>query len=347
MGTSEEKTPSKPASSTQVAHHSPLLLLLRSFYICIFMCVDFSCIYLPLVSQDIPPTPYPDWSNSMQAYYGGGGTPNPFFPSPVGSPSPHPYMWGAQHHMMPPYGTPVPYPAMYPPGAVYAHPGMPMPPASAPTNKETVKEQAPGKKSKGSLKRKGEGGEKAPSGSGNDGVSHSDESVTGGSSDENDENPNHQEQGSVGKPSFGQMLADASSQSNTTGEIQGSVPMKPLAPGTNLNMGMDLWSSQAGVPVKDERELKRQKRKQSNRESARRSRLRKQAECEQLQQRVESLTSENQSLRDELQRLSGECEKLKTQNSSIQDELVRVHGPEAVANLEQNDAGSKDGEGTD
>ncbi|CAF2146597.1 unnamed protein product [Brassica napus] len=313
MGTSEEKTPSKPASST----------------------------------QDIPPTPYPEWSNSMQAYYGGGGTPNPFFPSPVGSPSPHPYMWGAQHHMMPPYGTPVPYPAMYPPGAVYAHPGMPMPPASAPTNKETVKEQAPGKKSKGSLKRKGEGGEKAPSGSGNDGVSHSDESVTGGSSDENDENPNHQEQGSVRKPSFGQMLADASSQSNTTGEIQGSVPMKPLAPGTNLNMGMDLWSSQAGVPVKDERELKRQKRKQSNRESARRSRLRKQAECEQLQQRVESLTSENQSLRDELQRLSGECEKLKTQNSSIQDELVRVHGPEAVANLEQNDAGSKDGEGTD
>ncbi|KAL0726246.1 hypothetical protein Bca4012_022339 [Brassica carinata] len=311
MGTSEEKTPSKPASS----------------------------------AQDIPPTPYPDWSNSMQAYYGGGGTPNPFFPSPVGSPSP--YMWGAQHHMMPPYGTPVPYPAMYPPGAVYAHPGMPMPPTSAPTNKETVKEQAPGKKSKGNLKRKGEGAEKAPSGSGNDGVSQSDESVTAGSSDENGENANHQEQGSVRKPSFGQMLADASSQSNTTGEIHGSAPMKPLAPGTNLNMGMDLWSSQAGVPVKDERELKRQKRKQSNRESARRSRLRKQAECEQLQQRVESLTSENQSLRDELQRLSSECEKLKTENHSIQDELLRVQGADAVANLEQNAAaGSKDGEGT-
>lgn len=29
-----------------------------------------------------------------------------------------------QHPMMPPYGTPVPYPAMYPPGGVYAHPGM-------------------------------------------------------------------------------------------------------------------------------------------------------------------------------------------------------------------------------
>lgn len=29
-----------------------------------------------------------------------------------------------QHPMMPPYGTPVPYPAMYPPGGVYAHPSM-------------------------------------------------------------------------------------------------------------------------------------------------------------------------------------------------------------------------------
>lgn len=25
---------------------------------------------------------------------------------------------------MPPYGTPVPYPAIYPPGGVYAHPNM-------------------------------------------------------------------------------------------------------------------------------------------------------------------------------------------------------------------------------
>ncbi|XP_056865703.1 G-box-binding factor 1-like [Raphanus sativus] len=44
----------------------------------------------------------------------------------------------------------------------------------------------------------------------------SDESVTAGSSDENANN--HQEQGSARKLSFGQMLADASSKSNTTGE---------------------------------------------------------------------------------------------------------------------------------
>ncbi|GJY17349.1 retrovirus-related pol polyprotein from transposon TNT 1-94 [Tanacetum coccineum] len=57
---------------------------------------------------------------------------------------------------------------------------------------------------------------------------------------------------------------------------------------------------QADQWVQDERELKRQKRKQSNRESATRSRLRKQADCEELQARVEALNSENHSLRDEL-----------------------------------------------
>lgn len=29
-----------------------------------------------------------------------------------------------QHPLMPPYGTPVPYPAVYPPRGVYAHPIM-------------------------------------------------------------------------------------------------------------------------------------------------------------------------------------------------------------------------------
>nr|QLC27632.1 bZIP transcription factor 6 [Chlorella sp. HS2] len=43
--------------------------------------------------------------------------------------------------------------------------------------------------------------------------------------------------------------------------------------------------------ITDERELKRLRRKQSNRESARRSRLRKQAECEQLAQKVKELAS--------------------------------------------------------
>ncbi|GJS59086.1 G-box-binding factor 1-like protein isoform X2 [Tanacetum coccineum] len=88
---------------------------------------------------------------------------------------------------------------------------------------------------------------------------------------------------------------------------------------------------QADQWVQDERELKRQKRKQSNRESATRSRLRKQADCEELQARVEALNSENHSLRDELQRLSDECG---SEYNSIKDELPRFFGPEAVSKLD-------------
>ncbi|XP_010548353.1 PREDICTED: G-box-binding factor 1-like isoform X3 [Tarenaya hassleriana] len=295
-------------------------------------------------TQEVPSVPYPDWSSSVQAYYGVGGTPAAFFPTPVASPSPHPYMWGAQHPMMPPYGTPVPYPALYPPGGIYAHPSMPMAPNSAPANTENVvKDQTSAKKSKENSKGKGEGGEKkgAASGSGNDGVSRSGESETEDSSDGNDENTNQQAKGSSRKGSSEQTMAD--------------VPVKAVAPSSNLNIGMDLWSpegaskmrpntsnaivpapplaARGGVPSEqwiDERELKRQKRKQSNRESARRSRLRKQAECEQLQHRVESLTSENHGLREELQRFSEECERLKSENNSIKDELTRLCGTGAV-----------------
>ena len=48
----------------------------------------------------------------------------------------------------------------------------------------------------------------------------------------------------------------------------------------------------------DDREQKRMKRKQSNRESARRSRLRKQAECENLSGKVEELMHDNARLRE-------------------------------------------------
>merc|ERR1711920_16029 len=50
----------------------------------------------------------------------------------------------------------------------------------------------------------------------------------------------------------------------------------------------------------DEKEEKKLKRKQSNRESARRSRLRKQAEVEELQKRNFELTHENRKLRLEM-----------------------------------------------
>ncbi|XP_058078706.1 bZIP transcription factor 1-B-like [Magnolia sinica] len=147
-----------------------------------------------------------------------------------------------------------------------------------------------------------------------------------------------------------------------------TVPMMPIPPSamtgptTNLNIGMDFWGGTAaspmtpirgklpiapttaatvptsllgsrdGVPtelwLQDERELKRQRRKQSNRESARRSRLRKQAECEELAQRVETLKEENSLLRDELEHMREECQKLTAENVSLTERLEKHQGQE-------------------
>uniref|UniRef100_A0A803L815 BZIP domain-containing protein n=1 Tax=Chenopodium quinoa TaxID=63459 RepID=A0A803L815_CHEQI len=370
MGAAEEQTPSKPSKATSSAQET----------------------------QAAVPS-YPDWSGPMQAYYGNGATP-PFFASTVAAPAPHPYMWAGQHPMMPPYGTPVPYPALYPPGGVYAHPNMAMTPNPA-VALETegknldVKDQNSAKKSKGNS---GMGNEKAvetgkaTSGSGNEGASQSAESGSEGSSDGSDDNNQQaclywllccavdlvfrlnlasssvQENSATKKGSFDLMLEDGANAQNSSGNAaQGSVPGKPVVAATNLNIGMDLWNTSAAGGVKlrpntgvasavapamvgreglmpdhqwiqDERELKRQKRKQSNRESARRSRLRKQAECEELQRRVESLNNENSSLREELKRLSAECEKLTSENNSIKEELTQTRGPDSLQSLGENNA---------
>ncbi|GKD14284.1 bZIP transcription factor 16-like protein isoform X2, partial [Tanacetum coccineum] len=75
--------------------------------------------------------------------------------------------------------------------------------------------------------------------------------------------------------------------------------------------------------VSDERELKRQRWKQSNRESARRSKLRKQAECDDLAQRTEYLKKENASLRAEVSHIRSKYEQLLAENASLKRSFRR------------------------
>lgn len=312
---------------------------------------------------------YPDWS-SMQAYYGAAAVAAPpFYATTVTPPTNHPYLWGGQHAMMPPYGTPVSYPALYPHGGIYPHPST----AQIPTMQQTIAEmesraaadgrdQTATKKSKGtsgttlvgSTSKGVETGNTA-SGSGNDGATESAES---GSEDSSDTNENLQEEHGTAiskKGSFHQMLVEGASAQNAFNNVNAIGGGPPT-----LNIGMDLWNASAAAAggavnvrpnnhpiavapgggmnasnhwIQDDREMKRQKRKQSNRESARRSRLRKQAECEELQTKVESITAENLTLREELRRLSEECERLASENKSMKEELTAVCGNGAMSKL--------------
>ena len=71
-----------------------------------------------------------------------------------------------------------------------------------------------------------------------------------------------------------------------------------------------------GACMQDDREVKRMRRKQSNRESARRSRLRKQAECETLSGRVEELMSDNARLREANRLLQARVDTLTAQQQA-------------------------------
>ncbi|XP_066385822.1 DNA-binding protein EMBP-1-like isoform X2 [Miscanthus floridulus] len=122
----------------------------------------------------------------------------------------------------------------------------------------------------------------------------------------------------------------------------------------NLNIGMELWSDSpvkaetsgqgeiyaaapsqhdSALSMMDERELKKERRKQSNRESARRSRLHKQQECEELAQKVIDLTAINGTLRSELEELKKACEDMEAENSQLMGELKQFEAPSVVTTL--------------
>ncbi|CAN6284995.1 unnamed protein product [Urochloa humidicola] len=317
-----------------------------------------------------PPTAYPDWSQ-FQAYYNTAGTapvtPPAFYHSSVApSPQGHPYMWGPQ--MMPPYGTPPPY-AMYAQGTPYqqgpmppgSHPYSPYPmqspngavqtPTSGAGGAETDKSsknkrKTPLKRSKGSLgsldvvasKNNNKSPAKPSASSSNEGSSQS-ESGSGSSSE-----------GSSTNSKSGSRTKDSSERGHGNDSRNKA---------STLNMGVDYWGAPASVPmhgkviaaptstpssnsreivlsdpaIQDERELKKQKRKQSNRESARRSRLRKQAEWEEVANRADLLKQENSSLKEELKQLQEKCDSLTSENTSLHEKLKELEDEKSNGNL--------------
>jgi len=79
-----------------------------------------------------------------------------------------------------------------------------------------------------------------------------------------------------------------------------------------------------GLCLQDEREVKRQRRKQSNRESARRSRLRKQAECDDLGTRATKLVDENESLRAENHKFKMMIAQLLAEKQAVVDQVKQM-----------------------
>lgn len=257
--------------------------------------------------------------------------------------------------MMPPYGSPS-YGAIYP-GPMYSHPGLPpygMPYGGAPgantasepapmaplgnEGKEGAKEErGKGRKRERGGRRKGAvapgdaseapkaGLEPAPKADPDEEPSVSDEdeeddsngdTTAGGSSDATARKgamgmPFSPDYWQPGKPSPGQPGGDHKGAGN--GQLAN------VMPSSGMGIPPELW-------CQDERELKKQRRKQSNRESARRSRLRKQAECEELTTRVQSLGDENGSLKSELAKLQEECARLEAGNVVLQEQLRGVYG---------------------
>nr|XP_018681167.1 PREDICTED: transcription factor HBP-1a-like isoform X3 [Musa acuminata subsp. malaccensis] len=332
----------------------------------------------PATSSTPAVTVYPDWS-TFQAY--SPIPPHGFFHSPVGSsPQPHPYMWGPQH-LMPPYGTPPPPYVMYPPGGLYSHPSIPpgahpfSPYAMAsPSSNIEASGTAPGvdidgKNNSEPGKLSGQPANGAFSQSGESGSESSSEG-----SDANSQNDSHPKTTAEASQSGSQNGVTRTPSQAMLSHPMSMVPMPATAPGavagptTNLNIGMDYWGAPSSSPIpmhgkipatavggaavpgapsdiwlQDERELKRQRRKQSNRESARRSRLRKQAEYEELAQRAEALREDNASLRAELTRINKDYEHLLSQNTLLKEKLGEAKQGTEDQTLDRKEQHSGDG----
>ncbi|RID43189.1 hypothetical protein BRARA_I00064 [Brassica rapa] len=304
----------------------------------------------PAQVQAPPPPPeqsnvhvyHHDWA-AMQAYYGPRVAITPqYYNSNGHAPPPPPYIWGSPSPMMAPYGTP--YPPFCPPGGVYAHPALQMgsqpqgpasqatPVVATPLNLEAHPANSSGNTDQGFMTKLKEFDGLAMSISNNKSGSgeHSSEPKNSQSS-ENDDSSNGSDGNTTGGEQSRKKRSREGSPNNDGKPSSQIVPLlRDESEKQAVTMGtpvmptvLDFPQPFPGAPheVWNEKEVKREKRKQSNRESARRSRLRKQAETEELSVKVDALVAENMTLRSKLGQLNDESEKLRLENQALLDQL--------------------------
>ncbi|KAB1998952.1 hypothetical protein ES319_D12G126400v1 [Gossypium barbadense] len=297
---------------------------------------------------------YPDWA-AMQAYYGPRVPMPPYYNSAVASGhAPSPYMWGPTQAIMPPYGTT--YATIYPHGGVYVHPTVPMGshghgvPSSPKAAPETPTKFSGN--TNGGLMKKLKGFDGLAMSIGNSTAENAESGAeprpslsaeTEGSTDDSDGNTTGADQtrrkrSREGTPAIAGVEGNNEARSKPVAAREATATISPKPVGSVLPSGMTTSlelsnppakSSPTNVPrvmtseiwLQNERELKRERRKQSNRESARRSRLRKQAETEELARKVEALTAENTTLRSEINQLTEKSEKLRLENATLVEGL--------------------------
>lgn len=251
---------------------------------------------------------------------------------------------------MPPHGNPS-YGAMYPPGHMYGHHGYPpygMPYGGAPganTGPDPTP-VTPGKEGKGAAQAGMDKGRKRERG-GSKKVESAAQAGTaaelGAQAAPEEDGPSPSEDGGEDGSTEDMGAGDSSDVAGRRAPV-GGVPFSPdywqpgrapgqqgmghggasngqlaIVPAPSIGVPSELW-------CQDDRELKKQRRKQSNRESARRSRLRKQAENEELSTKMEKLVEENVGLKAELAKVKAECSRLEAGNAALQEQLGSIHG---------------------
>ena len=135
----------------------------------------------------------------------------------------------------------------------------------------------------------------------------------------------HQYSDSGGYPShqaYQQQLAYAGMQQSASQPYWYSAP---YGEGANGGGGAQANAQEGGVAVRD-RDVKTQRRKEANRESARRSKQRKKEESELLSTKAQELVRESTSLRAELEKVQKQANKLYDENLALRSQVTKAGG---------------------